>query len=50
MEDVDELIAAQAYSAVNWLALHCRRHMELYGTTKEQLGWLAVNSRRNAAR
>jgi acetyl-CoA acetyltransferase len=22
--------------------------MELYGTTKEQLGWLAVNSRRNA--
>ena len=26
-----------------------RRHMHLYGTTKEQLGWLAVNSRRNAA-
>ena len=23
--------------------------MELYGTTKEQLGWLAINSRRNAA-
>ena len=23
--------------------------MHLYGTTKEQLGWLAVNSRRNAA-
>ena len=22
--------------------------MELYGTTKEQLGWLAINSRRNA--
>jgi acetyl-CoA acetyltransferase len=34
----------------NWLALHCRRHMDLYGTTKEQLGWLAINSRRNAAR
>ena len=38
-----------AYSAANWLAMHCRRHMHLYGTTKEQLGWLAVNSRRNAA-
>ena len=47
--DVNDLVAAQGYSAANWLALHCRRHMELYGTTKEQLGWLAVNSRRNAA-
>ncbi len=49
MDDVNDLIAAQAYSAANWLALACRRHMELYGTTKEQLGWLAINSRRNAA-
>src|SRR6201986_2813393 len=49
MDDVGDLVAAQAYSAANWLALTCRRHMELYGTTKEQLGWLAVNSRRNAA-
>jgi acetyl-CoA acetyltransferase len=49
MVDIDELLAAQAFSAVNWLALHCRLHMELYGTTKEQLGWLAINSRRNAA-
>lgn len=48
-EDIDELLSAHAYSAANWLAMHCRRHMELYGTTKEQLGWLAVNSRRNAA-
>ena len=47
-EDIDELVAAHSYSAANWLAMHCRRHMELYGTTKEQLGWLAVNSRRNA--
>ncbi|MDT5013310.1 MAG: hypothetical protein QOH57_4927 [Mycobacterium sp.] len=47
-EDIDELVAAHAYSAANWLAMHCRRHMHLYGTTKEQLGWLAVNSRRNA--
>ena len=49
MDDVGDLVAAQAYSAANWLALTCRRHMELYGTTKEQLGWLAINSRRNAA-
>lgn len=47
-DDIDELLAAHAYSAANWLALHCRRHMELYGTTKEQLGWLAINSRCNA--
>jgi acetyl-CoA acetyltransferase len=49
MDDVTDLVAAQAYSAANWLALNCRRHMELYGTTKEQLGWLALNGRRNAA-
>src|SRR5262249_23908369 len=39
-DDVNDLVAAHAYSAANWLALNCRRHMELYGTTKEQLGWL----------
>ena len=49
MDDVNDLVAAHAYSAANWLALNCRRHMELYGTTKEQLGWLALNGRRNAA-
>jgi acetyl-CoA acetyltransferase len=48
MGDMGGLLAAHAYSAANWLAMHCRRHMHLYGTTKEQLGWLAVNSRRNA--
>ncbi|MDT5317427.1 MAG: hypothetical protein QOE74_6447 [Mycobacterium sp.] len=47
--DIGELIATHAYSASNWVAMHCRRHMELYGTTKEQLGWMAINSRRNAA-
>lgn len=47
--DIGELLAAHAYSASNWVALHCRRHMELYGTTKEQLGWMAINSRRYAA-
>ena len=47
-DDIGELMAAHAYSASNWVAMHCRRHMELYGTTKQQLGWLAINSRRNA--
>jgi acetyl-CoA acetyltransferase len=46
---IPRLLAAHAYSAANWLALHARRHMHLYGTTKEQLGWLAINSRANAA-
>ncbi len=49
MADVPRLLAAHAYSAANWLALHARRHMHVYGTTKEQLGWLAINSRKNAA-
>lgn len=49
MDDVADLAAAHAYSAANWLALTCRRHMQLYGTTKEQLGWLAINTRANAA-
>jgi acetyl-CoA acetyltransferase len=47
-EDIGELVSAHAYSAANWVAMHCQRHMKLYGTTKEQLGWLAINSRRNA--
>ncbi len=49
MVDIEDMLAANAFSAVNWLALHCRRHMEMYGTTKEQLGWLAVSSRQKAA-
>ncbi|MET7397982.1 thiolase family protein [Dactylosporangium sp. NPDC005572] len=31
-------------------AMGAARHMALYGTTSEQLGWVAVNGRRNAAR
>jgi acetyl-CoA acetyltransferase len=48
MGDMGPLLSCHAYSAANWLAMHCRRHMHLYGTTREQLGWLAINSRRNA--
>jgi acetyl-CoA acetyltransferase len=50
MGDMGPLLAAHAYSAANWLAMHCRRHMHLYGTTKEQLGCLAVASRAYAGR
>jgi acetyl-CoA acetyltransferase len=49
MVDIDWMLAADAFSAVNWLGMHLQRHMHLYGTTREQLGWLAINSRRNAA-
>jgi acetyl-CoA acetyltransferase len=48
MADIQRIIAMHAYSAANWLAMHLRRHMHLYGTTREQTGWLAVNSRSNA--
>lgn len=48
MGDLGPLLAHHAYSAANWLAMHCQRHMHLYGTTKEQLGWLAVSSRQKA--
>lgn len=50
MGDVGSLLAHHAYSAANWVAMHCARHMHLYGTTKEQLGAIAVNARANAAR
>lgn len=48
--DMDHLLAANAFSAANWFALHCQRHMHQYGTTKEQLGWLAVSTRGHARR
>jgi acetyl-CoA acetyltransferase len=48
MRDLPRLLTMHAYSAANWLAMHLRRHMYLYGTTREQVGWLAINSRRNA--
>lgn len=38
-----------AYSAANWLAMYAQRHFHEYGTTKEQLGAIAINQRRNAA-
>ena len=42
-------IPFRAYSAANWLAMNCRRHMHEFGTTEEQLAQIALNARRNAA-
>src|SRR4051794_1744254 len=38
-----------APSAANWIAMMAMRHFHEYGTTREQLGQIAVNARRNAA-
>lgn len=37
-----------ALSPVNSQAMMAMRHMHDFGTTKEQLGWVAINARRNA--
>lgn len=39
----------RAMSASQWIAMFAQRHFHEYGTTKEQLGWVALNARRNAA-
>jgi acetyl-CoA acetyltransferase len=39
-----------AASAANWIAMMAQRHFHEYGTTREQLAWIALNARRNAAR
>lgn len=39
-----------AFSAANWIAMMANRHMQTYGTTREQLGAIALNARANAAR
>ena len=38
-----------AVSAVNWIALVAERRMHEFGLTREQLGQIALNGRRNAA-
>jgi acetyl-CoA acetyltransferase len=42
-------IPFRAYSAANWVALNAQRHFHEFGTTREQLGMIAVTARRNAA-
>ncbi len=39
----------QAYSAANWTAQYAQRYFHEFGATRDQLGWLAVNQRRNAS-
>jgi acetyl-CoA acetyltransferase len=38
-----------APSAAIWIAMMAQRHFHEYGTTKEQLGQIALNARKNAA-
>ena len=37
-----------APSASIWIAMFAQRHFHKYGTTKEQMAWIALNARRNA--
>ena len=38
-----------APSAAIWIAMFAQAHFHEYGTTREQLAWIALNARRNAA-
>jgi acetyl-CoA acetyltransferase len=38
-----------ASSAANWIGMQASQYFERYGTTRETLGWIALNARRNAA-
>jgi acetyl-CoA acetyltransferase len=44
------LLPFRSYSAANWIGMFAQRHFHEYGTTREQLGWIPVNARRNAGR
>jgi len=37
-----------APSAANWIAMMAQRHFHEFGTTREQLAWIAINARANA--
>ncbi|TFH23040.1 MAG: thiolase family protein, partial [Myxococcales bacterium] len=39
-----------AASAACWIAMFAQRHFHEYGTTREQMAWIALNDRRNAGR
>ena len=38
----------RSYSAASWIALFAQRHFFEFGTTREQMAWIALNARRNA--
>lgn len=46
---LDYILPYNAYSAANWVAQFASRHFHEYGTTREQLGQVAINARRNGA-
>jgi acetyl-CoA acetyltransferase/uncharacterized OB-fold protein len=39
-----------AFNAANWIGMIANRHMAVFGTTREQLGAVALNARANASR
>jgi acetyl-CoA acetyltransferase len=43
------MVPFRGYSAVNTVALYAQRHFHDYGTSRETLGEIAINNRRNAA-
>ena len=45
----DEHLAPYGVQAVNAMAMAASQHMARYGTTRESLGWIALNARANAA-
>ena len=44
----DEYLAPYGVQAVNTVAMAASQHMARYGTTRESLGWIALNARANA--
>jgi acetyl-CoA acetyltransferase len=47
---MEYLLPFRSYSAASWIAMMAQRHFHEYGTTREQMAWIALNARRNAAR
>jgi acetyl-CoA acetyltransferase len=48
--DMQWLLPFNAVSPANWHALEAQWHFQRYGTTREQLGWIPITLRANAAR
>jgi acetyl-CoA acetyltransferase len=46
----DWLMATGAVSAASWLGLYAERYMQVYGISREQLGWIPIATRRHAGR
>ena len=46
----DEYLAPFGVQAANTVAMAASQHFSRYGTTRETLGWIALNARANAAR